>query len=1328
MIDPSPTPSRQLRIFARIARWSLGLVLAFWLVLALVWGTLHGFIVPRIGEWRVEVERLATQALGAPVRIDEITAKSEGLFPAVYLTGVSVLDAQGRDALRLQSVIATVSARSLLRLGLEQLYIDAPALDIRHLADGRWQVAGLDVVQSDSTESPALDWLLEQPELVIQKGLVNFTDEQRTRGTVQWRDVDVVLRNRHWRHVLRVDATPEAGEGERMQLLGAFRQPLLPSTQAPWTRWSGEWYASLHLEQVPSLPWPQAWGVQAIQGNGEARAWLDVQHGKLVGVTADLALHKAQVQWRDAQRADLALEQFKGRFDADWQAQGWSLSARNFSFISPGGVHWPSSNWTVSAQGPHTAPTRTSVELDYADLSMVSQVVQSLPVPASLHDALLRWAPQGELRQFQMQWKDAGSYEARGQVARLVLQPQAVENDVGIPGLQGLNANFELNAQGGKADLEIQAGTLHFPGVFENPVIPMDSLQAQLRWQVEKGRVKVDVPQAQFANADAQGALHGFWQMGEDAQDRLPGFLQLKGELERADGARVHRYLPLEVPETARHYVRDSVKQGRGSKVEFEVRGNLQDMPFEKPGTGRFFIKAPVSHVVYDFVPAKLHTGDTPPWPALDDLSGTLVFEGAAMHVERAATGFSGHPKLRIGSVAAHIPDLKTPHLKVSAQGHSDLNAALGLVKQSPLAELTSHALDSAKAQGNAQIAFDLDLPIEHLEQAKVRGRVGFQNNGLQFNAETPFMQQLQGAVQFHDQGFELLNVQGQSLGGAFKMSGGMPSVKQGVRMQASGTASAQGLQKDGNVPLLAQIGAHANGQSTYTVDVWANHGAQKVVVRSDLRGMALNLPAPMHKNALEALALTVTQSLSADSTQDLRVDVAGRGSVSYTQDTSVTPSKMVRGRIVVGNAQPSDADEAIVAAYVQLPELDVPAWMKALKSSKDPAGEAAPTATATQMWLPQRIRLNVERLLLQERELAAVQADLVQSEGVWRGSLNAKHFAGTIEYKAPGGADPTGRLYARFAHLSVPKSEAQRLNQVPEASANDDLESLPALDIEVERFEIADKPLGKLQLKARSTVGQYGRDWTLEQFYLTTPEARWRAHGYWGANARGAPRSTHLSFLLEMDSSGKLLERFGMPGVIRDGEGRLSGNIAWQGAPITPHWQSMDGGVHVQVEKGQFLKVEPGMGKLLSVLSLQSLTRRMALDFRDVFSQGFAFDFVRGDVSVERGVASTNNLQMKGLNAAVLMEGKASLVDETQDLKVVVVPEINAMTASLAATAINPLIGVGSFLAQMFLRGPLMEAATRTFRIHGTWSDPVVEPVSKKAQPAPTSKEGVAP
>jgi uncharacterized protein YhdP len=114
------------------------------------------------------------------------------------------------------------------------------------------------------------------------------------------------------------------------------------------------------------------------------------------------------------------------------------------------------------------------------------------------------------------------------------------------------------------------------------------------------------------------------------------------------------------------------------------------------------------------------------------------------------------------------------------------------------------------------------------------------------------------------------------------------------------------------------------------------------------------------------------------------------------------------------------------------------------------------------------------------------------------------------------------------------------------------------------------------------------------------------------------------------------------------------------------------------------------------------------------VFSEGFSFDFVRGDVTIEQGIAKTNNLQMKGVNAAVLMEGRADIAKETQDLKVVVVPEINAGTASLLASVINPAIGLGSFLAQFFLRKPLAEATTQEFHIDGAWADPRITKVER--------------
>jgi uncharacterized protein YhdP len=254
---------------------------------------------------------------------------------------------------------------------------------------------------------------------------------------------------------------------------------------------------------------------------------------------------------------------------------------------------------------------------------------------------------------------------------------------------------------------------------------------------------------------------------------------------------------------------------------------------------------------------------------------------------------------------------------------------------------------------------------------------------------------------------------------------------------------------------------------------------------------------------------------------------------------------------------------------------------------------------------------------------------------------------------------------------------------------------------------------------------------WQLSRLKLSMPEASFNATGSWAAPARAAApdpraprppdgaRRTQLDFKLDIHDGGALLARLNMPGVLARGKGRLEGSIGWAGSPLSPHYPSMDGQLHLDVGAGQFLKADPGIAKLLGVLSLQALPRRLTLDFRDVFSAGFAFDFVRGDVVVQRGVASTGNLHMKGVNAAVLMEGSADIDKETQNLRVLVVPEIDASTAALAAAVINPAIGIGAFLAQWVLKRPLMKAATREFHIGGRWDDPQVTRIEQSTAAA---------
>ena len=222
----------------------------------------------------------------------------------------------------------------------------------------------------------------------------------------------------------------------------------------------------------------------------------------------------------------------------------------------------------------------------------------------------------------------------------------------------------------------------------------------------------------------------------------------------------------------------------------------------------------------------------------------------------------------------------------------------------------------------------------------------------------------------------------------------------------------------------------------------------------------------------------------------------------------------------------------------------------------------------------------------------------------------------------------------------------------------------------------------------------------------LHTPEATLAASGQWSA-ARG--QGSRFELTLDVRDGGALLTRFDMPGTLARSSGSISGKLHWDGAPWQPHFPSLGGQLTLQFGEGQFLKADPGIAKLLGVLSLQSLPRRLSLDFRDIFSTGFAFDAITGDVNLVAGSAITHNLHMRGPQALVAMEGSASLVHETQDLRVLIVPNLDAGAAALAASILNPVVGISAFLAQLVLQKPLAHATTRQFAIEGTWKEPRV-------------------
>ena len=1360
MIEPLNRPTRLLRCVAGFARWSLGCLLALWLLLTVAWGALHGWIVPRIGEFRPQLEAQAARALGIPVRIGSIMARSEGLIPSIELSNVALLDPQGRAALQLPRVVVALSPRSLLHWGFEQLYIERPDLDVRREPDGRLVVAGLRLPEATGENNAAADWLFSQGEVIIQGGTLRWTDELRGAPELALENVDVLLRNGSWQHNLRIAATPPPAWGERFTLTGRFRAPLLRARDGNWQHWSGQLFADFSRVDVSRLRHYADLGFEVAQGRGAVRAWADMQRGQIVGGTADLVLTEVNATLGPQLQA-LALPSIQGRLGGRRLEGGFEFQTQGLQFVTDDGLVWPGGNLRLQyTEATGKAPAQGELRADRLDLAALAQIGSRFPLGAAAHQALQTYTPQGLVDEVHATWRgplDAlQQYQVRGKVTGLALAAGGPETAHSVPGLQGANVDIDMTHAGGKASLAIASGALVLPGAFEDPVLPLDQLSAQLRWQVDGQRLAVQASNVRFANADAQGELRASWHTSDAGQpprlSRFPGVMDLSGTLSRADGTRVYRYLPLSIPAESRHYVRDAILAGNASNVQFRVKGDLHDLPFNDPRQGDFRIAARVRDVTYAYVPARLQPRDALPWPALTQLAGELVFERSTMQVRGATGGFTGTPGVRLAKVEAQIPDLSHSVVAVKADARGPLAELLTILRTSPLSRMTGHALDQASGTGQADLQLRLSLPINDINASKVQGSVGLAGNEVQITPETPLLSRARGNVQFTDTGFSVNGVQARALGGDLRLEGGMralpanaPPSEGAVQLRAQGTATAEGLQQARQLGMLSQLARSATGSTPYTLALAFRRGVPEIQVATSLQGLGLALPAPLAKTAEAVLPVRFEIQVARESLaavpagtavpplrDQITLDLGPLGSASYQREHQGQQTRVVRGAIGIGltggETAPMPADG--VAANIRAAQVDVDAWEKVLNQTTGANSATrtdSATASAAQDYLPTTVAVRAQALTMQGRTLHNVVVGGSREGTTWRANLDASELNGYVEYRQTGARDhAAGRVFARLARMKLPPSAATQF----EALLDEQPATMPALDIVVDDFELRGRPLGRVEIEAQNRGGDATpREWRLSKFNIVAPEATFTGSGNWAvlAGSERAPhRRTVMDFHLDIRDSGDLLTRFGMENVVRRGKGRMQGQVAWVGAPMSPDYRSMTGQINLNVESGQFLKADPGLAKLLGVLSLQALPRRLTLDFRDVFSEGFAFDFVRGDVRIEQGVAITNNLQMKGVNAAVLMEGRADIDHETQDLHVVVIPEINAMTASLVATAINPIVGLGSFLAQVFLRGPLIEAATQEFRVDGTWTDPNIVRIPRRSResgsaPAPS-------
>ena len=1335
----------------RLAAW---LLLLGGFVLGMAWSALHFWIVPRIEDFRPRLEKMATQAIGVPVQMGQLKAVSTGWMPTFEIYDLTLLDPEGRQALTLPKIVFAISVQSVLNLGVEQLVIDSPTLDIRRTSSGEWRIAGLALKKDNSPDSAAADWIFSQKEILVQNGSVIWTDEfnplQRDKSALNLSQVSWVLRNTARHHLWRLDATPPNGWGAPFTLMGDLRRGLLSTHAGRVKDWNGQLHAEfsdVDLSQLgPHLPWK----VNATQGQGALRMWLDLRLGNIQQATADLVLENAKAQLSPELEA-LSFKHIAGRVSAKAKPHGFDFSTEGLRFDMADGLHWPGGNVSLSyLEADKGGSAQGRFQGDTLDLLALRNIALQLPLPAEARQTLQAHKLSGLVTTLNVEWteKNTGDEKtfhvkaANGRFDNFYFEAgKSGSNSESWPGIENANVSFDMTADGGQAKLSIDKGALQINRLFEDARIPLDKLQAALKWKSEKGKLLVPDWQLNLTNADLSADLKGSWKPSLLAGSW--GVLDVQGNIQRADATRVHRYLPLGIPQNVRYYVRDAVLKGTLQGVAVKVKGDLKNLPFANPKDGELRFAGKVKDVLYAYAPpntanpAERINPSENVWPPMSEVNGEIVFDRLNFKVNGASGKWGNTPFTQI---KAEIPSLNAP-VVVNVQGESkaSANVVLNDLRLSPVNQMLSGVLAQTSSTGAVSSRLRLSLPLGALDKSSVQGTVALSGNDVRIQNDFPTIEKAQGSIQFSEAGFNLLGVSAQFLGGPIKLEGGSrklpprsPEANPVFRIQ--GQASANGLRQAKELGALSLLAQHASGASTYSASLGFKGGQSELLIQSQLQGVALNLPAPFGKRADESSAFkyeSVVQSLTnappyKAQRDQIQMSLGSNLSATYLRDLTGTDARVTQGRLQVGAATAAasaNSRESGVMAEVNLPSFSIDDWLQVISPPKSsPQWQSAPNTaltnttltSATSSYLPTRMTLKANEVTVQGRQLHNVFVNGSREGPLWRANLDAREFSGYLEYRQSN-SQSAGRIYARLARLSLPPSADQTVATLLEDSPV----SIPALDIVVDELELRGKKMGRVEIEAVNAESAQakatsGREWRLNKLNITTPEASFKASGKWVTAREGAQQAnTEMNFRLDISNAGELLNRLGTKDALRGGAGKLEGDVQWQGSPMTLHYPSMSGRFNLNIGRGQFLQAEPGVAKLLGVLSLQALPRRLLLDFRDVFSAGFAFDTIRGDVMIQQGIASTRNLQMKGVNAVVQMDGSSDIARETQNLRVLILPEVDAGTASLlAGIALNPAIGLSTFLAQLILKQPLSRVNTQEFLIDGTWSDPRVTKV----------------
>ncbi|WP_430231049.1 YhdP family protein [Nitrosomonas communis] len=1274
--------------------WVVFVIVMFFSLLLLL---LRYWLLPDIDRYRPDIAAAISQVAEQTISIERIDANWDGLRPYLRLHGVRVHDKYGNSVLILTELDGTLAWRSLLygELLFREIKIERPVLSIRRDSEKVIHIAGVTLDQEEA-DNGFFNWLLQQRQLLVNDAEVYWLDEPRAAPVLYLKKVDLRMHNKEGHHYFGLRFIPPTELADPVDIRG----DLTGESVNTLNQWRGRLFAQLNYVDLAAL---QTWlsfpgDLELGRGRGAFRAWMGIEGESVAYWKADVNLHETDMRWaKELPRLDLT--HLRGRVGwkrnndsiqpgDEWFAQQLSVAVENEVFTQPVNILWQ------RQEGEGEAPSENKLLVNTLDLGMVASLLSYLPMEPSWQQQVSELSPQGVIEHVQADWQGdwtrPSSFNVEGSFHNLAIQ--AFNK---LPAVSGISGSVKLSEAGGTLHLDSDQASMNLSEPFNEP-FEFDRLTTQLNWKVlpDQDTTLFEFKHISFANRYLSGTMHGRYHSGTSAQ---PGTIDVAGELAHAEVTYLNKYLTFLVDqEASQNWLNKALIAGRLEGTRFNIRGELSESASDLHNKLAFKLTTRMADTAVN-LPEE--------WPNMTEIQADLSLQDnqLAMTISRAklADIVMKDVRLQIADLRARQPIL---HLTGGVEGATQ--NIIDLIKKG---SQHFHAVDFSQpgeVAGNGKLRLELAMPIKSYRDEERRlefkGDYQFINNEIPLGQDLPALSKVNGLLAFTQSTLAIKNVTGQLTGEPITInSTALPNG--GMRIMATGRANFDRLHSakpDQPASTLQLWTQYMRGITDWSAVLDINKEGMDLSVESSLVGAASSLPEPFAKAAAEKVPLSLEKKFIDSEREVLRFRygevVTAEIQRVRAEDGTYLPTNGVMNFRTVPAELPKDT---VTLVHGTIPVLEWDRWKALFDRHEEMAARSGQAGQGIKALLTDRVNfnLNIGRLDFLGSRFNEFVLDANKHGGQWHTAVVSKEVIGHIVWNSL-----KKEAFARLKKLVKPEAIPESDSVMKKKNPSKDW---PSMDLYADEFYVGEKLLGKLVLVAH----QQAEGWHIDQLQIAHADSSLMLQGVW--QNRIAPFQMQADVELRAKSIGKFLARLGYPGRIARGKGEATGSLVWIGQPFSIDFPSLSGNLKLTAQHGQFTKFKPGMSKLLGIFDLKSIPRRLTLDFYDVFSQGFGFDDISGDVRINRGVAVTDELQIAGSAAYLTVSGKIDLVEETQALLVKMFPSLGLAT---------PVAGIASMIANQSLKDPFDRVLFSEYIITGRWDKPVM----KKSQDLQENKD----